>query len=155
MADKRQVYRVILQLMTYIAIGLFLWLMFRSAFVSPIDQEQHKLPEIINFSLQQLAVGEISRVIWEGKSISILHRNRALKNTDPSSRYFVFYNRGDSGYCPLFFNGKVLKDTCTGTQYNQKGEPINTNKDGDLASPPYYFSSPQLLHIGTLEKEKK
>ena len=144
MADKRQTFRVILQLMTYIGVTALLWVMFSSAFVA--DKEQQEKPaNNIEISLQQLAVGELTHVLWQGKRVSILHRNNTQQNT-----YFVFYDLGDSGNCPLFFNGSRLKDTCTGTQYNQLGKPVGQSRAADLGSPPHYFLVTQKkLFIGS------
>ncbi len=143
MKDKRQTYRVILQLMTYIGVAALIGVMFSSAFVA--DEEQEELPDNIEMSLQQLAVGELTHVLWQGKRVSILHRNDAQQNG-----YFVFYDLGDSGNCPLFFNGSTLKDTCTGTQYNQLGKPVGQSRADDLASPPHYFLAiKKKLLIGT------
>jgi len=133
MTDKRQIYRVILQLMTYLSVAVLLWVLFSSTFVGD-DKKQQRVDDPIEMSLQQLAQGELTHVLWQGKSVSILHRNDAV-----NTPYFVYYNLGDSGNCPLFFNGKVLKDTCTGTQYNQMGETLNKGRTDDLASPPHYF----------------
>ena len=145
MSDKRQIYRVILQLMTYVSIGTLLWVMFSAAFVA--DKEPKVLPDNIEISLQPLTKGELTHVLWQGKRVSILHRNDAQQNA-----YFVFYDLGDSGNCPLFFNGKVLKDTCTGTQYDQRGEPVGQGREDDLASPPHYFLDNQRkLIIGAWE----
>jgi len=142
--DKRQTYRVILQLMTYIGVALFIGVMFGSAFVAD-EEQQEEPPENIEMSLQQLAVGELTHVLWQGRRVSILHRNDAQQNA-----YFVFYDMGDSGNCPLFFNGRILKDTCTGTQYNQLGEPIGQSRADDLESPPHYFLAiRKKLFIGT------
>ncbi|MCK5897151.1 MAG: hypothetical protein KAG20_10110 [Cocleimonas sp.] len=133
MADKRQTFRVILQLMTYIGVAVLLWVMFSSAFVA--DNAQQEEQDVnIEISLHQLAVGELTHVLWQGQRVSILHRNDAQQTP-----YFVFYDLGDSGNCPLFFNGKLFKDTCTGTQYNQLGKPITQNRAGSLESPPHHF----------------
>lgn len=146
MADKRQIYRVILQMMTYISVGILLWVSFSSAFVGG-DKPQQILDHPIEMSLQQLAQGKLTHVLWQGKSVSILHRNDAA-----NTPYFVYYNVGDSGNCPLFFNGKVLKDTCTGTQYNQMGETINKGRSDDLSSPPHYFIARQQKVIIGIEE---
>lgn len=136
MKDKRQIYRVILQLMTYISVVVLLWVMFSSAFVA--DKEQKIQANNIEMSLQQLAIGELTHVLWQGKRVSVLHRNDAQKDA-----YFVFYDVGDSGNCPLFFKGKILKDTCTGTQYDQWGSPIGQSRADDLESPPHHFLANQ------------
>ncbi|MCK5896278.1 MAG: hypothetical protein KAG20_05705 [Cocleimonas sp.] len=133
MEDKRRIYRVILQLMTYISVAVLLWVMFSSAFVAN-EEKQRPINSPINMSLQQLEKGEVTHVLWQGKRIAILYRNDVLENP-----YFVFYDLGDSGNCPLYFNGKVLKDACTGTQYSQNGIPVNQSRAGDLDSPPHYL----------------
>jgi len=137
MTNKRQTYRVILQVMTYISVVILLWVLFSSILVND-DKGQQILDDPIEMSLQQLAQGKLTHVLWQGKSVSILHRNDAT-----NTPYFVYYNLGDSGNCPLFFNGKILKDTCTGTQYNQRGEAINKGRTDDLTSPPHYFIAKQ------------
>ncbi len=132
MADKRQIYRVILQLMTYISVVALFWVMFNSVFIA--DEEEKVLPVNIEMPLKQLKKGELTQLWWQSKKVSILHRNDVSDNL-----YLVYYDLGDSGNCPLFFNGKILKDTCTGTQYDQTGKPIKRSRADDLQSPPHYF----------------
>lgn len=148
MSDKRQIYRVILQLMSYSGIAVFLWVIFVATFVA--DEEKQTLPESIEISLQQLAKGELTHVLWQGKKVSILSRNDTKEIA-----YLVYYDLGASGNCPLFFNGKILKDTCIGTKYQQTGEPINKNKVDDLESPPHYFiASESKIIIGVSTPQK-
>jgi hypothetical protein len=135
--DKRQTYRIILQFMTYISVAILLSVLFNSVFIG--NDKQTKTPTgTIEMSLQQLVQGKLTHVLWQGKNVSILHRNDVMNIS-----YFVYYNLGDSGNCPLFFNGKFLKDTCTGTQYSQAGEAINKGGVDDLTSPPHYFIAKQ------------
>jgi hypothetical protein len=119
--------------MSYSAIAVFLWVMIGTTFVAD-NKKKQTLPDRIEMSLQQLTKGELTHVLWQGKKVSILYRN----DTSDTS-YLVYYDLGDSGNCPLFFNGKILKDTCTGTKYHQTGESVNQSKVDDLASPPHYF----------------
>jgi len=119
--------------MSYSAIAVFLWVMFSATFVTD-DEEKQTLPDRIEMSLQQLGKGKLTHVLWQGKKVSILYRNDTQETA-----YLVYYDLGDSGNCPLFFNGKVFKDTCTGTQYQQTGEAVNQSKTDKLASPPHYF----------------
>ena len=147
MADKRQVYRVILQIMTYIGIAVFLWVMFASVFVP--DNEKSSQPlEVMEISLKNLAKGKITHVMWQGKKVSILYRNHQQNKPTKSGRYLIYYDVGDSGNCPLYFTGEILKDTCTGTQYNQLGEPIKRLRANDLESPLYYFLNQTTLILG-------
>jgi hypothetical protein len=119
--------------------------MFGSVFIT--DKEQQALADNIEIPLQLLAKGELTHVLWQGKRVSILHRNDVQQNT-----YFIFYDLGDSGNCPLFFNGKTLKDTCTGTQYDQMGKPVKQGRGNELKSPPHYFLANQSkLVIGVKE----
>ena len=151
MADKRQVYRVILQIMTYIGVATLLWVMFGSVFVP--NHEKSNSPsnppvEIMEMNLQNLAEGKITHVIWQGKKVSILHRNNQSDDINKGSHYFVYYDLGDSGNCPLYFTGRVFKDTCTGTQYDQTGKPVNNSRADDLESPPYFFREKTKLILG-------
>lgn len=148
MADKRQVYRLILQVMSYIGVGAILWVMFSSAFVGHRDDERANPVERIEMSLQQLKSGEMTHVMWMGKKVSVLHQRDGEKTSTKMPPYYVFFNVGDSGNCPLFFAGKRLKDTCTGTLYDQNGQPIGRSRADDLVSPPHYFLSNDLLIIG-------
>ena len=136
MANKRQIYAVILQLMTYISVVTLLWVIFNSIFIE--DEEKKVLPVNIEMPLKLLKKGELTHLLWQGKKVSILHRNDVN-----GALYLVYYDIGDSGNCPLFFNGKFLKDTCTGTKYDQTGKPIKPSRANDLQSPPYYFIAEQ------------
>ena len=147
MTDKRQVYRVILQIMTYIGVAALLWVMFGSVFV-PDYEKSDEAVEIIEMDLQNLARGKVTHVMWQGKKVSILHRNNQLDEADKDGDYFVYYDLGDSGNCPLYFTGEILKDTCTGTQYNQLGKPVNNVRVADLKSPTHYFLSQEKLLLG-------
>lgn len=149
--DKRQTYRVILQLMTYISIMALLWVMFGSAFVGKKTEAEinNRLDEIINIPLQSLSRGELTHVLWQGKRVSILHRNDVKEKI-----YLVYYDLGDSGNCPLHFNGKILKDSCTATQYRQSGIALNENRTNSLGFPPHNFSkNRQQLIIGSSEAQ--
>ncbi|HIO92457.1 MAG TPA: hypothetical protein EYG68_06370 [Leucothrix mucor] len=151
MSDKRQVYRVILQLMTYIGIAALLWVMFGSVFVPDYDKSSSQT-EYMEVTLQNLAEGKVTHVMWRGKIVSILHRSGSAINEGKASRYFVYYDLGDSGNCPLYFTGEVLKDTCTGTQYDQFGQPVNRIRADDLESPLHYFSGQKKLVLGKIKK---
>ena len=149
MADKRQVYRVILQIMTYIGVAALLWVMFGSVFV-PDYEKSNQSVEVMEINLQSLVKGKTTHVMWKGKKVSILHRNNQLNK---NSRYFVYYDLGDSGNCPLYFTGEILKDTCTGTQYNQFGKPVNNIRADDLELPSYYFIEQTKLVLGKEKSE--
>ena len=152
MTDKRQVYRVILQIMTYIGIAILLWVMFSSVFVED-EENSDASGETIEVLVKSLAKGESTHVIWQGKKVSILHRNTPKGVANKTNEYFVYYDLGDSGNCPLFFTGDILKDTCTGTTYNQFGKPIERTNVNDLESPPHYFIEPTKLLIGEDKEE--
>jgi hypothetical protein len=145
--NKRQAYRVILQLMTYISIMALLGVMFGSAFVGKKTETDNGLNETVRIPLQSLARGELTHVIWQGKRVSILHRNDVKEKN-----YLVYYDLGDSGNCPLYFNGKILKDICTATQYSQSGIVLNQSRDNNLKFPPHYITpKDQQLMIGLSE----
>jgi hypothetical protein len=148
---KRQTYRVILQLMTYISIMALLGVMFSSAFVGNNTETEinNRLDGIIKIPLQSLSRGELMHVLWQGKRVSILHRNDVKEKT-----YLVYYDLGDSGNCPLYFNGKLLKDICTATQYRQSGVALNKNRTNSLGFPPHYFATNQQQLIIGLSKSQ-
>ena len=88
--------------MTYISVVILLWVMFNSIFIA--DEEKKVLSAHIEMPLKQLKKGGLTQLLWQNKKVSILHRNDISDNL-----YLVYYDIGDSGNCPLFFNGKILK----------------------------------------------
>lgn len=143
MSDKRKLYRVIMKILTLVGVGIILWVFLNSVFVTN-HEKQSEAQEHMEVSLKQLDFGEITHVNWNGKKVSILNTANATER----ATFFVFYDVGDSGNCPLFFNGEILKDTCTGTVFNQQGESITKGRSHTLQSPPYYFKDQFTLVFG-------
>jgi len=69
--DKRQIYRVILQLMSYSALAVFVGVMFSTTFIAD-DEKKQTLPDRIEMSLQQLGKGKFIAMIHRKPPISFI-----------------------------------------------------------------------------------
>ena len=171
MTDKRLLYRVILKLMAAAGIIALLFVFLNATFNSRDDIEE-VVPvissEVVFLKLANVEEGKVTTVNWENKRVGILKRPEQAqlelseKISKPSEAtqldlnshpwrsldvsYFVFFDKGDSGYCPLFYERGVFKDTCSGLRYDLTGRQIGGTKM--LSIPPHYFDQAGQLAVG-------
>lgn len=171
MTDKRLLYRVILKLMAAAGI-IALLLVFLNATFNTRDDVEEASPvissDVVYLKLANVEQGKVTTVIWENNRVGVIKRsdqtqlgliqqdNKAPEATaiDLESHkwrsldvtYFVYYDKGDSGYCPLFFERDNFKDTCSGIRYDLTGRQNGGTKT--LGVPPYHFSKAGELAIG-------
>ena len=171
MTDKRLLYRVIIKLMALVGI-ISLLLVFLNATFNTRDDVEEVVPvissEVVYLKLANVEEGEVTTVLWENKRVGVIKRSGAsqlglIQKTSQSPAatqldleshawrsldvsYFVYFDKGDSGYCPLFFERDTFKDTCSGIRYDITGRQIGGSKT--LEIPPYYFAQAGELVIG-------
>ncbi len=172
MTDKRLLYRVILKLMA--AAGIIALLMvFLNATFNTRDDVEEITPvissEVVYLSLGNVEEARVTTVNWENKRVGIIKRREHAQSNlmkrsskapvttqlDIDSHpwrsldvsYFVYFDKGDSGYCPLFFEREVFKDTCSGIRYDLTGKQIGGTKT--LKIPPHHFVQAGELAIGS------
>lgn len=171
MTDKRLLYRVILKLMAAAGIIALLFVFLNATFNSRDDIEDVSpviSSELIYLKLASVEEGKVTTVIWENKRVGVIKRSDQtqlglIQQTSKApeatkidleshpwrslnTAYFVYYDKGDSGYCPLFFERDSFKDTCSGIRYDLTGRQNGGTKT--LAVPPYHFSKAGELAIG-------
>jgi len=153
--DKKQVYRVIIKLLSFMGLSVLSYFILRSAMSPPIPQTMHKaIP--IRVDLSELPQGKIKILSWNHQNIAILHRTVAMQvsigNTLNTQRYFVFVNTGGDLNCPLRLSEKqvhYLQDSCSGYLYHTDGKALQPNsRIKDLVSPPHRFIDQNHLLIG-------
>jgi len=170
MTDKRLLYRVILKLLAAAGIIALLSVFLNAAFNSGPEGENTQVVrnEVITLKLAQVTAREATHVMWNGQRVGVIKRegasqmqllsatsqkamtNEAALDQHPwrslDVSYFVYLDKGDSGHCPLFFNGSVFKDTCTGTRFDLAGRQMGGAQL--LAIPPHYYAQAGQLVVG-------
>ena len=174
MADKRLLYRVILKVLGMIGIMALLLVFLNSVFYTNIETEEI----VINaddtlVDVSGLLNSSNTIVRWNNKRVGILKRNDAnqlaliaqsskapesnlasinvhpWRSIDP--RFFVYFDVGDSGHCPLFFLNTVdevaFKDTCSGNWFDSEGR-LKSDGTAGLKIPPHHYSEQGQLVIG-------
>ena len=171
MTDKRLLYRVILKIMAAAGIIALLLVFLNATFNSRDDIEEVSpviSSDVIYLTLAGVEEGKVTTVIWENKRVGVIKRSSHTQlglnqktskapeaaavdlETHPwrslDATYFVYYDKGDSGYCPLFFERENFKDTCSGIRYDLTGRQDGGTKT--LGVPPYHFSKAGELAVG-------
>ena len=171
MTDKRLLYRVILKIMAAAGIIALLLVFLNATFNSggDIDEVSPVISsEVVYLKLANVEEGKVTTVIWENKRVGVIKRSsqtqlglmqQSSKAPEASiidleshpwrsidATYFVYYDKGDSGYCPLFFERENFKDTCSGIRYDLTGRQDGGTKT--LGVPPYHFSNTGELAVG-------
>jgi hypothetical protein len=154
--NKKQVYRVIVKLLSFLGLSLFAFFIIRSALLPPLPQVmQETLATKVDLS--NLLQGQIRVVQWDHQNIAVLHRpdimQKTLSNdvTTMDKSYFIFINKGGDLNCPLVLDHSqiYLKDSCSGYLYDAKGKLFKLNpRLNDLIIPPYHFINQNHLLIG-------
>jgi len=174
MTDKRLLYRVILKVMGTIGIIALLSVFLSSAFYSNIETTDAVIDvNDTRVDVSRLFAGDVIIVRWNNRRVGVLKRTdatqlalvkqmsnapkpsldavnlHAWRSFDP--RFFVYYDVGDSGHCPLFVDNEggeaAFKDTCSGNWFDAQGRFKSDNTAG-LKIPPYYYSDMDELVIG-------
>ena len=170
MKNPRLVFRVIIKVLMVLGLLILLWVFASSLFVHQ-DKEPVVEHDLLELDLKDMRDGNVRKIRWEGKEIGILKRkghhvlgytkyvakiphqslNSALRSL--TKEYFVYYNHGNSGNCPLFNEGNGFKDTCTGTHFDTTGRETDKGLQGArLEIPPHYFQDDKLF-IGAWKEE--
>lgn len=154
MEKQRLVYRVLLKLMTFIAALILFVVFINSLFLGFSDEKDDPKEETSIIKLSGMTLGEIRKTRWNGHDVAVLKRamrpslqkisepqqlNQTSRSILPG--FFVYFNTGDSGNCPLFFDGKTFKDICSGKYYDTTGRGINSQKATVLKIPPHFFET--------------
>lgn len=137
--DNRLLYRVIIKVLSSLALLVLAIVFINSLFVASEKQKNTlSTTNIAELDTSNMISGDIRKTYWNGKEIAVL----LLKNTE----FFVFINIGDSRNCPLFKEKDGFKDVCTGTRFDFKGREKGNQKHGfKLKIPPYYFANDKLI----------
>jgi hypothetical protein len=154
--SKKQVYRVIVKLLSFLGLSLLAFFIIRSALLPPLPQMMQE-SIATKVDLSNLLQGQIRIAQWNHQNIAILHRPKIMQKTlsgdvtTTNKSYFVFINKGGDLNCPLVLdhNQIHLKDSCSGYLYDAKGKLLKLNpRIKDLIIPPYHFINQNHLIIG-------
>ena len=174
MTDKRLLYRVSLKVLGMIGIIALLLVFFNATFYTNIETEE----AVINVDDTEVDVsglfsGGNTVVRWNNQRVGILKRTDvnqlaliAQSSEAPKSslasvsrhpwrsidpRFFVYFDVGDSGHCPLYFQNKAtevsFKDTCSSNWFDSQGR-FKSDGTAGLKIPPHYYSENGQLVIG-------
>lgn len=175
MTDKRLLYRVILKVMGMLGIMALLLVFFNATFYSNIETTEVVInADDTKVDVSHLFSGSDKIVRWNNQRIGILKRTdinqlalikqmatkpkatlsavnlHAWRSLDP--RFFVYFDVGDSGHCPLFFENKAqqvsFKDTCSSNWFDSQGRFKSDGKVG-LKIPPHHYTNTDQLVIGS------
>lgn len=170
MTDKRLLYRVIMKLMAVVGIIALLLVFLNATFNSGLDTEEVEVvsDEVISLKLAMVTSTEPTNVVWNNQRVAVIKRDGATQmgliqatgqspkaNTQSVEQhpwrsvdvsYFVYMDKGDSGHCPLFFDGKTFKDTCSGNRFDLTGRQVGGSRT--LSIPPHYYAQAGQLVIG-------
>ena len=174
MTDKRLLYKVILKLLGLVGIIALLLVFLNATFFTNIETEEVVVnADDVTVDLSALAASSHTVNRWNNQRVGIFKRSDATqlelvaaKSTGPSAdlesvsnhlwrsvdpRFFVYFDVGDSGHCPLFFQIKQpkqpFKDTCSGNWFDSQGRFVSDGKAG-LKIPPHYYNENDQLVIG-------
>ena len=169
MPNRRLYYRVVLKSM--FAIGVFvLLLVFLSSLFVGGEQELETRSAIVVLDISDMQKGEIRKTRWDDKEVAVLHRNDSISiknNNLPKSPseisntlfrsqkadYFVYYNHGDSGNCPLFYSANSFKDVCSSKLFDSTGREVKNSEQGyKIKIPPHFFIDNN-LYFGSWNRE--
>lgn len=174
MTDKRLLYRVILKVLTAIGIIALLLVFFNATFYSNIETTEAVIDvDDADVDVSHLFAGSTKVIRWNNQRVGILKRTDAnqlalIKGTaeapkasgdevdshswrslDP--RYFVYFDVGDSGHCPLFFQNEAgevaFKDTCSSSWFDSQGR-FKSDGTAGLKIPPHHYTDTDQLLIG-------
>ncbi len=170
MKNPRLVFRVVIKILTVLGLLILLWVFVSSLFVQQ-DKEPVVEHDLLEVDLNNMRDNDIRKTVWNGKEVAILQRkgrpilyhtkylakiphqslNSGLRSI--TNKYFVYFNQGDSGNCPLFKEPDGFKDTCTGTRFDTAGREKDKGLQGyRLGIPPHYFQDDKLF-IGAWKEE--
>ncbi len=143
MNNLRLYYRVILKLLTFMAIIVLSSVFINSLFVNSKSTLDHsKRFPVVVLDISLMKKGDIRKTRWKGKEVAVLFRDE----TPSKEPYFVYENHGDSGNCPLFYVSNTFKDVCTGQLFDTFGrQKVNPKRGYRLKVPPHYFNDQEVL----------
>jgi hypothetical protein len=174
MTDKRLLYRVILKVLGAIGIIALLLVFFNATFYTNIETEEVVIDvDDTKVDVSSFVSGSNTVVRWNNQRVGILKRSDAnqlalisqsseapesnvisinehpWRSIDP--RIFVYFDVGDSGHCPLFFQNDakeiLFKDTCSSNWFDSQGR-FKSDGTAGLKIPPHHYSKEGQLVIG-------
>lgn len=174
--NRRLLYRVFLKFFASLALLIFLIVLFNSLFIKSQNKvvKEGKKILLITLNLENMKKGEIRKVRWGNKEVAVLLREKFTVNSSNINKklsnfnlietsksrslhpdYFVYYNQGDSGNCPLFYERNTFKDVCTGALFDTTGRStVNKKFAYQLKLPPHFIDDKTVI-IGAWEAPTK
>lgn len=154
-----------IKIMTLFAVAVLVIVFLKSLF--PLFSDKGVADPVVEVEIKGMQGGDIRKVRWGSREIGILKRNnkqldqlRSSDETlvdsssplfhsslDKASRsrrleFFVYFNSGDSGNCPLFYDSLGFKDICSGIRFDTTGREVGKELTGKkLEIPPHKFET--------------
>ena len=143
-------------------IGFFvLLLVFLNSLFVGGEPEPKETTAIVVLDISNMQKGEIRKTLLGGKEVAVLYRKKPVSYLNPvtdsakllsetlisASRsqkedYFVYFNHGDSGNCPLFYSDSTFKDVCSSKLFDTSGREISDPKHGyKIKIPSHHFNN--------------
>ena len=154
-------------------IGAFvLLLVFLNSLFIGGESELEAKSAIVVLDISNMQKGEIRKTRLGSKEVAVLFRKKAVLNKSPlteaskfppkvlnsvsrsqKAEYFVYFNHGDSGNCPLFYSGDNFKDVCSSKLFDMSGREVNNIKHGyKIEIPPHHFNNNK-IYFGQWDRE--
>ena len=160
MQDRRLLLRTILKVLVFLAVCLLLLVFVNSLFTDNKTRlNTAGAVQKAQLDVGNLQPGQIKKTRWNGKEVAVLRRislekipplhtiikedsHKSLDAWTRSARpeYFVYFNVGDSGNCPLFYSQGIFKDICTSNKFDENGRGIRADQGRYVIQiPPHHY----------------
>ena len=168
MQNRRSFLGVIIKLMTFLGLLLLTLVLINSLFTDDANVPKTANDQLLTVSLNiaEMQTGQIKKIRWNNKEIAILlrqfpeklvqqkmvnseeelHASIKAQTRSQKPEYFVYFNAGDSGNCPLYYAGGVFRDVCSSNKFDEAGRDINANSHSYmLRIPPHHFNQDKVI----------
>jgi hypothetical protein len=167
MQDRRLLLRTILKTMIFSAVLILLLVFINSLFLNDkprLNTNNSGVLQLVHLNVSELQPGQIMKTRWKGKEVAVLYRQNLQSEIKQSAsdedlhpslhafsrsqqpEYFVYFNVGDSGNCPLFYSQGIFKDICTANEFDESGRGIKgAQGNSAIQIPPHHFIGNEIV----------
>jgi hypothetical protein len=167
MQDRRLLLRTILKILIFSAVLILLLVFLNSLFLREkigLNINNDVVLQKVQLDVSELQPGQIKKTRWKGKEVAVLYRKNLQSEIKQSAleeelhpslyaisrsqlpEYFVYFNVGDSGNCPLFYSQGIFKDICTANEFDESGRGIKgVQGNSAIQIPPHHFIGNEIV----------
>ena len=111
-------------------------------------------PGVMRIPVAGLAAGEARTVLWAGRPVIVLHRDRdtrralaAGRGADTEARWFVAFAADTERGCPVRWRpqAREFRSSCGDARYDAAGRPLAGTAGAPLAVPPHRVTGDGVL----------